>query len=171
MWKTPVRGDNPASVVFQLGGNLRGIVLEILNAIVSAISIKSLCGKNYNTIFFLDNLAFTDLNMWDLAWDKTGQSSSAGSSAAEVDVDPKMAKCCQMTSCLLVAELGKICWWFVPLFKLCNRYLDLGEQRTKNQQEVTRVRPILLRLCIYIEFEFYWGSAFTLLRRRCLTMF
>ena len=59
----PVRGDNPASVVFQLEGNLLGIVLEILNAIVSAISIKSLWGQNYNTIFFLDNLAFTDLNM------------------------------------------------------------------------------------------------------------
>ena len=46
--------------------------------------------------------------MRDLALDKTGQSSNlAGRSAAEVDVDPKMAKCCQMTSCLLVAELGQ----------------------------------------------------------------
>ena len=47
----PVRGDNPASVVFQLGGNLPGIVLKILNAIVSAISIKSMWGQNHNTIF------------------------------------------------------------------------------------------------------------------------
>ena len=94
--------------------------------------------------------------MRDLALDKTGQSSNlAGRSAAEVDVDPKMAKCCQMTSCLLVAELGQDLLVICPSFKLCNRYLDLGEHPTKNQQEVTRVRPILLRLCIYIEFEFY----------------
>ena len=89
--------------------------------------------------------------MQDLALDKTGQSSNlAGRSAAEVDVDPKMAKCCQMTSCLLVAELGKICWWFVPLLNYVTDILiwvSIPQRTSKKWQESV---------------QFYWGCAFTL---------